>query len=254
MESSTKKYVGESVDSISQQVSTQGTTPVLRVNEIFGPTIQGEGPDAGKPAVFLRLARCNLTCEWCDTRYSWDLESYPEIGSVMDVGEIAERLKREVVSDSTLIVVTGGEPLLQTKGLEALVPLLYDNAIAFETNGTLPPSKLLDEWCSHWTVSPKLENSGVAKELRYRPKVLETFAEMGAAFKFVAWESESFDEIDEIVETHCIEPASVWIMPEGTEGDMLCDVARVIVDDVISRGYNLSMRHQVLIWGDTRGV
>ena len=43
-------------------------TKKIEVTEIFGPTLQGEGPMAGHPAMFLRLRRCNLQCVWCDTR------------------------------------------------------------------------------------------------------------------------------------------------------------------------------------------
>ena len=47
-------------------------SPVLVVAEVFGPTFQGEGPSAGRRAMFLRLGRCNLDCAWCDTPYTWD--------------------------------------------------------------------------------------------------------------------------------------------------------------------------------------
>ena len=49
---------------------------LLNVNEIFGPTIQGEGPHTGRLVGFLRLAGCNLACSWCDTPYSWDWTKY----------------------------------------------------------------------------------------------------------------------------------------------------------------------------------
>ena len=45
----------------------------MQVNEIF-KSIQGEGPNFGKPAIFLRTAQCNLKCTWCDTKYTWDWE------------------------------------------------------------------------------------------------------------------------------------------------------------------------------------
>ena len=47
----------------------------MQVNEIF-KSIQGEGPNFGKPAIFLRTAQCNLKCTWCDTKYTWDWENY----------------------------------------------------------------------------------------------------------------------------------------------------------------------------------
>ena len=45
---------------------------MLAVSEIFGPTHQGEGPSTGRLCGFVRLARCNLSCLWCDTPYTWD--------------------------------------------------------------------------------------------------------------------------------------------------------------------------------------
>ena len=53
--------------------------PGLLVAERFGverPTFQGEGPSSGVPALFIRLSRCNLTCTWCDTPYTWDTSRF----------------------------------------------------------------------------------------------------------------------------------------------------------------------------------
>ena len=47
----------------------------MKISEIF-ESIQGEGNNAGKPAVFLRTAECNLKCIWCDTKYTWDWKNY----------------------------------------------------------------------------------------------------------------------------------------------------------------------------------
>ena len=46
----------------------------MRINEIFGPTIQGEGKSAGRRVIFIRLSMCNLHCSWCDTPYTWNWE------------------------------------------------------------------------------------------------------------------------------------------------------------------------------------
>ena len=47
----------------------------LIVSEIFGPTIQGEGPFSGRRAFFLRLGICNLRCTFCDSKFTWDWEN-----------------------------------------------------------------------------------------------------------------------------------------------------------------------------------
>lgn len=77
----------------------------LLVNEVF-PTIQGEGPDAGTPAVFVRLAKCNLACTFCDTEF--------EKGEWYDVDTLLGTVKNHAQPYWIgLVVITGGEPLLQ---------------------------------------------------------------------------------------------------------------------------------------------
>ena len=82
--------------------------------EIFH-SLQGEGVTAGRPSVFLRLATCNLACSWCDTKYTWDWDSYENEREVVSlfVSEVEERLLR---FGCPRLVITGGEPLMQQTG------------------------------------------------------------------------------------------------------------------------------------------
>lgn len=104
----------------------------LLVNSIW-PTIQGEGPDAGKAAVFLRLSKCNLRCYFCDTEF--------EKGERWDVSRVAADIIREATegkaSPIRLLVITGGEPLLQN--IIPLVEIMNRTGITvqIETAGTL---------------------------------------------------------------------------------------------------------------------
>src|SRR6185369_3766784 len=104
-------------------------TTVLTVNEIFH-SIQGESTHAGRPCVFVRLAGCNLRCEWCDTAYAFH-EGTPRT---------VEDVVREVAAfGCPLVEVTGGEPLLQADAiplLESLVAAGY--RVLLETGGSLP--------------------------------------------------------------------------------------------------------------------
>jgi 7-carboxy-7-deazaguanine synthase len=80
-------------------------TKSLLVNEVFY-TIQGEGPDAGRPAIFVRLAKCNLRCYFCDTEF--------ERGEWIETDELIKRVyKIREETGCKLVVITGGEPLLQ---------------------------------------------------------------------------------------------------------------------------------------------
>ena len=109
----------------------------LSVNSIFY-TIQGEGPFAGTPAVFIRLSGCNLQCPFCDTEYSSN-----DIQDPVEITNRAIRIipKSQIVLAGTgnapLIVITGGEPFRQD--IRRLVKMLinYGFRVQIETNGTL---------------------------------------------------------------------------------------------------------------------
>ncbi|MGH9282552.1 MAG: 7-carboxy-7-deazaguanine synthase QueE, partial [Acidimicrobiales bacterium] len=195
-----------------------GTT--LVVSEVFGPTLQGEGPSVGQRAGFVRLGRCNLACQWCDTPYTWDWERHDPAQELrtVDVDDVLAQLDG---MDVPLVVVTGGEPLLQQRHLPALLTALRERGrrVEIETAGTIAPA-LPDGLVDGWNVSPKLANSGMDLARRYRPDVLRAFQATGrAAFKFVARAPADLDEVDALV-TEC-GLAPVWIMPEGTDAPTL---------------------------------
>src|SRR5687768_9454687 len=97
----------------------------LVVSEVFGPTWQGEGPSLGRRAGFVRLGRCNLACSWCDTPYTWDWDRFDPAVELtrMSVDAIADRIASMEVP---LVVITGGEPLLQQSHLAPLLRRLRD--------------------------------------------------------------------------------------------------------------------------------
>ena len=67
---------------------------MLVVSEVFGPTVQGEGPSAGRLCGFVRLGRCNLACDFCDTGYTWDWDRYDAAVELteMPVGDVLAKL------------------------------------------------------------------------------------------------------------------------------------------------------------------
>ena len=121
-----------------------------RINEIFF-SLQGEGFHAGKPAVFVRFAGCNLACPFCDTDFSVSREM------------TAEEIAQEVAGcgEPRIIVLTGGEPALQVD--EAFLDALRRRVpvpIHIETNGTRPLPAGID-WV---TCSPKQGSEVVLKQ------------------------------------------------------------------------------------------
>jgi 7-cyano-7-deazaguanosine (preQ0) biosynthesis protein QueE len=222
----------------------------LVVSEVFGPTWQGEGPSLGRRAGFVRLGRCNLACTWCDTPYTWRWDDHDP------AEELTTRTVDDVVAaldamDVDLVVVTGGEPLLQQSHLPPLLRRLRE--VEIETAGTLAPNDDVVPLVTRFNVSPKLANSGNPLDRRYKPDVLRRFEATGkAAFKFVAVDDADLDEIAGIVDECGL--TDVWVMPEGTDAATLVERSRRLIDPVLARGWNLTTRLHVLLWGDRRGV
>ncbi|WP_433358841.1 7-carboxy-7-deazaguanine synthase QueE [Streptosporangium sp. CA-115845] len=228
----------------------------LIVAECFGvekPTFQGEGPSCGVPALFIRLSRCNLTCSWCDTTYTWDWSRFdPHKESTRQT--VADLLAWALASAVKLVVITGGEPLIQQPSLIPLVRglLAAGKRVEFETNGTIAPDPalLVDGVC--FNVSPKLANSDVEEDRRIKPAVLEAFVASGrAVFKFVTRTVAELDEIGALVDRYGLDP--VYVMPEGTTPQDLIAATRVLADAVAARRWYFTQRLHVLAFAERRG-
>jgi 7-carboxy-7-deazaguanine synthase len=118
---------------------------MLHLAEIFY-SLQGEGTYTGTPAVFVRLAGCNLRCGFCDTDYS--------LRFMASVSSIVERVGK-VGCECPMVILTGGEPTAQTRTVELIEALRRDGRrVHIESNGTIDVSQVLaqDVWL---TVSPK---------------------------------------------------------------------------------------------------
>lgn len=140
------------------------------INEIFGPTIQGEGQFTGTPSVFIRFNACNLRCcfrgSLCDTPYT---SHNHEQCAPRENAEVAKEVANLIDKiggnpENSHIVITGGEPLLQQEALVDLIAQLEAenvwNKITIETNGTIrPDSRLRGATDIFWSVSPKLSTS-----------------------------------------------------------------------------------------------
>ena len=162
------------------------------VKEIF-LTLQGEGMQAGRRAVFLRFAGCNLwsgreqdrasaQCRFCDTDF---VGTDGHNGGRYEAGELAARVRALWASgERPLVVVTGGEPLLQLDA--TLIDALHEAGfeIAVESNGTLPAPAGLDWLC----VSPKAgtelaQRSGDELKLVWPQEGIDPEALLGLDFR-----------------------------------------------------------------------
>ncbi|WP_371792376.1 7-carboxy-7-deazaguanine synthase QueE [Streptomyces sp. NBC_01471] len=224
-------------------------------------TVQGEGPSVGRRCAFLRLGGCNLSCSWCDTPYTWDWTGVSDTGvahnpatelTAMPWPEVLEKLQNFRVP---MIVVSGGEPLNQQKRLIPLVRALRETGkrVEIESNGTVLPSPELIDAGVHFNVSPKLSHSGDSEKRRLVPGALKAFVSApDVDFKFVCRDHADLDEVSAVVEKYGM--SSVWIMPEGRNSDDVQRHLSALGDEVVIRGWNLTTRLHVAVWGEKRGV
>lgn len=229
----------------------------LLVNEIFGPTVQGEGPSLGTPCAFLRVAACNLSCVWCDTYYTWDWQRVNKEDEVhpMAPADAAYLVKQHLPpSNEPTLVISGGEPMLQQDALAKTVMELPPSVrIEVETAGTIAPKGDFAELVDAYNCSPKLEHSGNSKAKRYVPAALDALMESGKVqgWKFVVQQPSDFDEIQQLIDTHGLFP--IYVMPEGVTKEELEEHASNVIEEVIQRGWKITPRLHIQLWGNERG-
>ena len=155
------------------------------------------------------------------------------------------------------LVVTGGEPLVQQGPLATLVERLKRRRfwIEVETNCTLVPEQRLVSLVDHWSVSPKLENSGNTLPARENARAYRLFRKLPSAnFKYVVEKADDLPEVRALTDRYEIPPSKVVLMPQARDTDALLERSSWLVDLCKSEGYAFSTRLQVLLWGNRRGV
>lgn len=226
----------------------------LKINEVFGPTIQGEGPSQGKRVWFVRLSFCNLSCSWCDSKYTWDWRNHDRTKEVheMDNDVLLEKLK-----EATAVVVSGGEPLLQQRALLTLLGGLKKKNcwIEIETNGTISPAPVLLALVDQINCSPKLSNSGDSFERRVKSQALRTLsASPKVYFKFVISSEQDVKEVMGYVEMFGIKPHHVYLMPLGKTREELQMTTSLTRELAHRYSFVFSSRLHIELWGQKRGV
>jgi organic radical activating enzyme len=239
-----------------EERKTQRQENELPIAEMF-LSVQGEGINAGTPSVFLRTYFCNLTCTWCDTKYTWLNQDASRSGidyQPMTPDAVYEKV---MAYGCNHLVVTGGEPLMHQRALLPLLSALRKAGVSVEveTNGTLEPLPEMVEVVECFNVSPKTSNSLVDARLRTRRGPLVAFSRNRKAwFKFVTADSHDVDEVEELISAYGLPRDRVMLMPEGIDAEALLVKSRWLVDVCKERGYRFTPRLQILLYGNRRGT
>ena len=236
----------------------------LNVSETF-TTHQGEGRHQGALAHFIRLTGCNLTCSWCDAAYTWDWRRYRHEDEVHqrtphDLADEIDALQA-LGAGRARVVITGGEPLLQSNGLAALFAeldacdLFAHHPLDLETNGTRPLGPTARFW-STITCSPKVGPSAGQIVPKWGAPALDPSikGDDRTEFKFVVAGSADLDAAVEFAAHHSLPRDRCWLMPEGTTPATILDRTPWVTRSALMLGWNFTSRLHILAYGDTRGT
>jgi organic radical activating enzyme len=213
------------------------------VSELF-TSIQGEGASAGTPSVFVRLQGCSVGCTWCDSKYTWSPE-----GTTWPLDDVVQYVRDAGLRN---VVITGGEPL-ENSGFVPLAHALKDEGLRLEveTAGTIPPPPVAID---QWNVSLKLAHSGVAEDIRLRPRAIAEFTRLGAWFKFVVNSESDIDEVLGCLKRFSLPRERVMLMPLGLTAAEQGARMEMVAGMCVRHGLRFSPRIHTLIWGAKRGV
>jgi 7-carboxy-7-deazaguanine synthase len=213
---------------------------VLSVNEIFY-SIQGESTYAGRPCVFVRLAGCDLRCTWCDTAYAFTE------GSKMSIDDVLQQVDG---FDSSLVEVTGGEPLLQDDVYPLMERLLErGRTVLLETGGQIDVSrvpggviKVMDVKCPASGEADKVEWANIDR-LGSRDQV-----------KFVVQDRNDYEFARDVVLRHALDRRCAAVLFSPVHGVLHPkDLSEWILEDRLPVRLQLQIHKH--IWGEhVRGV
>lgn len=250
----------------------------IKISEIFY-SIQGEGPNLGKPSVFIRFFGCNLQCHFCDTKFTWhpDHADFTE----MTPEEISQKISKLVGANNHSpellhLIFTGGEPSLFQKEIKAIKTTLEASlpsggikgalTLEIETNGSFP----LEENLYHTiNISPKLPSSG---NKTYAIKTLNNFTKklnasipplpegeagrgVKITYKFVADTTpESQQEILEFIHKNKIPQEKIYIMPEAQTYQEIKEKSHEILEFCKTHHFHFTPRLHIWLYSDKKGV
>ena len=211
----------------------------LKINEIFH-SIQGESSHMGLPCIFIRLTYCNLRCSYCDTEYAF----YE--GSDMTIKEILNKIEKY---PTNLVMVTGGEPLIQKGCIDLMNQLLKKNyEVMIETSGSLsldevPKNviKIVDFKCPTSNMKDKNDWT-IIKDINQADEI-----------KFVIGDRQDYDWSKEMIKEYNLNKICPILFSPVYDKIRMEDLSKWILEDGIKVRLQIQLHKH--IWGaDKKGV
>lgn len=219
-------------------------------------SIQGEGMSLGKPSVFLRMAGCNLNCNWgssrCDTLEVWSN------GTMVDYEDVIPLELIEYLHRGARLIVTGGEPMIRQSSILHYLTWLEETHscipfVEIETNGSITPTEDFLWRVNQWNCSPKTLNSNNPDDIRFNKNALETInKEENSHFKFVITCKEDIDEIQ--TDYAFLDHDKIWLMPACADRKQQSEFSAMVAELAKENMYCMTTRAQITIWDKVTGV
>ncbi len=237
----------------------------IRISEIFGPTIQGEGALIGQPTVFLRTGGCDYRCSWCDTLHAVDSE-YRHDWKPMQADEIFEQIKTLSGEKPIMVSLSGGNPAIQPLAPLITIGKADGYKFALETQGSIAQDwfAMLDVL----TLSPKPPSSGEKTDWQKFDACLKAADQKPeTAMKIVVMDDTDYAYARDTASRYphlplYLQPGN-HTPPPADDDDAQIDINGImdrmlwLVDKVAAdQWHNVHVLPQlhVLLWGNKRGV
>ena len=232
----------------------------MRVVEIFGPTIQGEGAYVGRPTVFIRFGGCDYRCLWCDSMHAVG-QQYSHNWAKKTAQDILDDVAALTNGKPILITISGGNPAIQQ--LEELLTLgkAKGHVFSMETQGSVSKAwfSLLDQL----TLSPKPPSSGEVTDWSKLDNCIKAGATTDMSLKVVVFDRDDYAYAQDVAKRYPNLPLFLSIGNDDTDPNSNVDKealyakTRQLIDWVnADQGYNVTILPQlhVLLWGNQLGV
>lgn len=215
----------------------------IAINEIFH-SIQGEGPYAGRPSIFIRFHGCQLRCPWCDTGKALNPH---DPHAEMTAQKILEEIS---VWKCKHVVITGGDPSFQLEGLDILSEQLVDNGytLEMETSGIKIIPTFICKRFEQINIGLKLPNVAQQFRMNYYRAAAEHFQHMdNAIFKIVITCKDDVEFLREnLLNSGLIQRDKIFLMPLGDTVDQQNENANYVIDLCIREGFRFSPRLHIM--------
>lgn len=233
----------------------------LRIAEIFGPTVQGEGALIGEPTVFVRAGGCDYRCSWCDSLHAVD-SAYRDTWLPMTETAVWDRIAQLSDGKPLTISISGGNPAIQDFGPLIALGLAAGYRFACETQGSISRDWFAD--LDTLVLSPKPPSSGETVDWEaFAACVRAGRPARQTVMKIVVFDQADYDWAKAAHERHPELP--LYLQPGNPEVDPdkpvspqdLADRLGWLVETAMADGWfvpRILPQMHVLIWGNKRGV